>query len=179
MIAGLGRWLVLAMAGALLMGAAAPEAAVPPDPALALLDRLAGTWDSPGTFVDSAYSKAGTARATTTCAWSDDRFFLICQQSVVMNGKPAHDVAIYTYDPAAKTYRFYNVGVASSSGTPIGVTKDAITYSGSFTDGDKHVLTRTSNVWSSPQRYAWRSEYSLDGGTSWTLMASGIATRIR
>ena len=92
-----------------------------------------------------------------------------------MNGKPAHDVAIYTYDPAAKTYRFYNVGVASSSGTPIGVTKDAITYSGSFNDGDKHVLTRTLNLWSSPQRYAWRAEYSLDGGTS--LDADGLGDR--
>lgn len=179
MIAGIRRGLVLAAAVVLLMGATAPEPAATPDPALAQLDRLAGTWDSPGTFVNSAYSKAGIARATTTCGWSDDRIFLICQQSVVMNGKPGHDVAIYTYDPAAKTYRFYNIGVASSSGTPIGVTKDAITYSGSFNDGDKHVLTRTLNLWSSPQRYAWRAEYSLDGGTSWTLMGSGTATRIR
>ena len=58
-----------------------PETAATPDPALALLDRLAGTWDSPGTFVNSAYSKAGTARATTTCAWSDDRFLLICSKA--------------------------------------------------------------------------------------------------
>ncbi|MGB8518702.1 MAG: hypothetical protein WCD38_00895, partial [Candidatus Tumulicola sp.] len=64
--------------------------------ALDLLDKLAGTWQSSGTFVDSAYSKAGTATGTTTCAWSRDRYFLLCQQTVLINEKPDHGVAIYT-----------------------------------------------------------------------------------
>lgn len=74
--------------------------------ALDLLDKLVGTWQSSGTFVDSAYSKVGTATATTTCAWSADRYFLICQQSVMMGAKATHDVAIYTYDDAAHAYKF-------------------------------------------------------------------------
>jgi hypothetical protein len=58
------------LAGAILVLSTVAAGALDPS---AQLDRLVGTWDSPGTFVDSAYSKAGTAHATTTCAWSQDR----------------------------------------------------------------------------------------------------------
>jgi hypothetical protein len=43
------------------------------------LGRYLGTWTSPGTLYDTPYSKAGTATATTTCAWSQDHVFMICQ----------------------------------------------------------------------------------------------------
>ena len=146
---------------------------------LAQLDRFVGTWQSTGTFVASAYSKAGEATATTTCGWSTDRLFLICQQSVTLNGTPIHDVAIYTYDDATKTYHYYNVNVTRGDGAQIAVDGDTITYAGSFMDGSKRVLTRTLNVWVSPQRYTWRSEYSADDGKSWTLTASGVSTLVR
>jgi hypothetical protein len=141
------------------------------------LDRLIGTWQSTGTFVDSAYSKAGPASAKTTCAWSGDGFFLICQQDVVMSGTPEHNVAIYTYDAAAQKYHFYNVGISRANSTDITVSDTAITYSQGFTDGAKHVLTRTLNVWDSPASYSWRAEYSFDGGAHWTLIGSGKTTR--
>jgi Protein of unknown function (DUF1579) len=164
-----------ALVAAALANSAAAQAQQ--DPAYAQLDRLLGSWRSPGTFVDSAYSKAATADATTTCAWSDGRFYLICQQTVVMGGKTTHGIAIYTYDPDTKKYRFYNVDVARANGTDISVTPTSITYSGEFTDEGKHVLTRTLNVWETPQRYTWRSEYSLDEGKTWVLMGSGVSTR--
>ncbi|MBV8117617.1 MAG: hypothetical protein JOY69_11280 [Candidatus Eremiobacteraeota bacterium] len=145
---------------------------------LGQLDRLVGTWQGSGAFVDSAYSKAGSAQAMTTCAWSTDRLFLICQQSVSLSGKSDDDVAIYTYDSAAAKYHFYNVGVARFGNTDIRVRGNTIEYDGSFTDGAKHVLTRTLNVWESPQRYSWRAEYSVDGGAHWTLMGSGASTRV-
>lgn len=157
---------------------ASAQGTVVPDPALGQLDRLVGTWDAPGTFVDSAYSKAGTARATTTCAWSGDHVFLICQQQVTTQAGTDDDVALYTYDPAGKTFRFYHVSRTSTSGSTIAVTPSEIVYSGSFADGDKQVTTRTLNVWQSPQHYTWRAEYSLDGGKSWVLMGSGSATRV-
>ena len=171
--------LTLAFSAALGAGVpAAAQTATQHDPALAQLDRLAGTWDAPGTFVDSAYSKAGTAHATTTCAWSDDRVFLICQQRVTTQAGTDDDVALYTYDPAGKAYRFYHVSRTATSGSTIAVTPNEIVYSGSFTDGGKQVTTRTLNVWQSPQRYSWRAEYSLDGGKTWVLMGSGSATRL-
>ena len=57
------------------------------------------------------------------------------------------------------------------------VTPTSITYAGEFTDEGKHVLTRTLNLWENPQRYTWRSEYSLDEGKTWVLMGSGVSTR--
>lgn len=141
------------------------------------LGRLVGTWDGPGRFVDTAYSHAGTASAVTTCAWSNDHVFVICQQRVVLNGKTTSDVAVYTYDAAAKTYHFYTIGVASANGTKLNVDANTMTYTDTFTDGTKRVATRTLNIWENPARYAWRSEFSLDGGTTWTLMGSGTASK--
>ncbi|MGA8534500.1 MAG: DUF1579 family protein [Candidatus Tumulicola sp.] len=158
---------------------AAGAATPPPAGGLAELNRLVGTWQSSGTFVDSAYGKAGSANATTTCAWSGDGLFLICQQRVVMNGKPDDGVAIYSYDASTQKYHFYNVGVARANGTEIAVSRNTITYSDSFVDAGKHASTRTLNVWDSPQRYHWRTEYSLDGGAHWNLIGSGTSTRIK
>jgi hypothetical protein len=147
-----------------------------PQGGIAQLDRLAGTWKSNGTFVDTAYSKAGTATASTTCAWTGDHLFLLCQQSVEMGGKANHDVAIYTYDEATNTYHFYNVGVEQMRTAQLSVDATSMTYGGSFDDGSKHVLTRTLNVWQSPKAYTWRAEYSLDNGATWTQMGSGAST---
>ncbi len=171
--AALAMTVVTACAVALCAGVAKAADSVARPGALDLLDKLAGTWQSSGTFVDSAYSKAGTATGTTTCAWSRDRYFLLCQQTVLMNGKPDHGVAIYTYDDATSAYKFYNVGINRMGSTGMSVDAKSITYDGSFDDAAKHVLTRTTNVWESPRAYAWRAEYSLDAGKTWVLMGAG------
>lgn len=176
--------LASAMAGALWFAAGAPAAAADAEPspsdaaALAQLDRLVGTWDSPGSFVHTAYSEPFAARARTTCSWSEDRVFLMCRQSVTTDKADQHDVAIYTYDPASKNYRFYTVSRTAANGATIVVTPTEISYPARFTDAGKTVMQRTVNAWQSPVRYTWRSEYSLDGGKTWVLMGSGIATRV-
>lgn len=168
----------LALCAALQAGGGVRAATGDRPDALDAFDKLLGTWQSTGTFVESAYSQAGSSTARTTCVWSSDRLFLICQQNVVLGGAPSHDVAIYTYDDAKRAYRFYNVGVNRSGGTELKVDAASITYDGSFDDGGRHVLTRTTNVWESPKAYAWRAEYSLDGGAHWTLMGSGRSVQV-
>ncbi|HET6275950.1 MAG TPA: hypothetical protein VFE16_08500 [Candidatus Cybelea sp.] len=137
------------------------------------LNRLVGTWQSTGTFVDTPYQKAGTATATTTCAWSNDHGFMICQQSVMMNGTPDSDLGIYTYDPTANVYRFDNVHASRTTSSTILVDDKSITYPFSFTDNGKSVVIRTLNVWQSASAYTWRTEFSTDNGATWTLMGSG------
>ncbi|MBV9719408.1 MAG: hypothetical protein JOZ77_08810 [Candidatus Eremiobacteraeota bacterium] len=141
------------------------------------LDRFAGTWQSEGTFLDTPYSDPGSTSATTVCAWSVDRTFMICQQRVLLNGKPDADVAVYTYDPTQSAYRFYNVRPAQSTSATITIDGNRIVYPFSFTDHGKNVTIRTLNVWENANTYKWRTEYSTDGGAHWTLMASGISRK--
>ena len=153
-------------------------AALPiPVPAAPLdeLNRFVGTWQSQGTFVDTPYQKAGSATATTTCAWSNDGAFMICQQSASMNGTHDNDLGIYTYDSAAGAYRFFNVHASRTTSSTITVAGNTITYPFTFDDNGKTVTIRTLNVWDDPKSYRWRTEYSTDGGTTWTLMGSGTS----
>jgi hypothetical protein len=141
------------------------------------LDRFAGTWQTQGTFLDTPYSKAGSASGLARCAWSSDRLFMICQQTVTLNGKTDHDVTIYAYDDAAQQYTFHNVHAANATTATITIDGDTVTYPFSYKDGDTTVSIRTLNIWKNPYAYAWRTEYSTDGGTTWTPMASGTSTK--
>lgn len=142
------------------------------------LDRFSGTWHGQGTFVETPYSPAGTSSATTICAWAADHLFMICQQSVMMAGKRDDDVAIYSYDDDAAAYRFFNIRPGRITSTTITVNGDTVTYPFKFTDKGKNVTIRTLNVWKTPDLYTWRTEYSTNDGTTWTLMASGTSQRI-
>src|SRR5579871_3743796 len=103
------------------------------------LDRFSGTWHGQGTFVETPYSTAGTSSATTICAWAADHLFMICSQSVTMNGKRDDDVAIYSYDDAAGAYNFFNIRPARITSTTIAIDGNTVTYPFSFTDKGKKV----------------------------------------
>ncbi|HLX26469.1 MAG TPA: hypothetical protein VKR05_05705 [Candidatus Cybelea sp.] len=142
------------------------------------LDRFSGTWHSQGTFNETPYSTAGTSSATTICNWSADHLFMICPQSVTLAGKRDDDVAIYSYDDAAGAYRFFNVRPGRITSTTITVNGNTVTYPFTFTDTGKNVTIRTLNVWKTADLYTWRTEYTIDGGATWTLMASGTSQKI-
>jgi hypothetical protein len=141
------------------------------------LNRLAGTWQSQGTFVETPYSSAGPASGTAVCAWSNDRVFMICQQSATLAGKRDDNVAIYSYDDSAAVYRFYNVHSDHMTSSAITVDAHTITYPFSFSNGGQSVNIRTINEWTTPNSYNWRTEYSIDAGSTWMPMASGTSQR--
>src|SRR5215471_1102230 len=70
---------------------------------------VGGKWLGSGQFVDSAYSKANTATATTKCAWSPDHIFVVCDQDIVFGGQPMRDLSIYTFVPKNGRYYFYGI----------------------------------------------------------------------
>lgn len=43
---------------------------------------VGGRWVGDGHLLDSDYSKAGKATGVSTCAWSPDRIFVVCDQDV-------------------------------------------------------------------------------------------------
>ena len=141
------------------------------------LGRFEGTWKSQGTFVKTPYSDPGSSSASTTCTWSGDRLFMLCQQVVSMAGQRDDDLGIYTYDETADSYRFFNIHPAHVTTTLITVYGDTITYPFSFTDKGKNVTIRTLNVWKKASFYTWRTDYTTDGGKTWTPMASGTSQR--
>lgn len=142
------------------------------------LDRFSGTWHNQGTFVETPYSTAGTSSATTICSWSADHLFMICPQSVMMAGKRDDDVAIYSYDEAAGAYRFFNIRPGRIASATITVSGNTVTVPFTFTDKGKNVTIRTLNVWKTADLYTWRTEYTTNGGATWTLMASGTSQKI-
>jgi hypothetical protein len=142
---------------------------------------VGGKWVGSGQFVDSDYSKATKASGTTTCAWSPDHIFVICDQDIMFGGTPMRDLSIYAFD--AKTGRFYFYGVSLGQEKPRSTALD-ITENGdrwiyvSTPDiKDKPVQFRTTNQFHGNDQVEWWSEYSVDGGKTWTKTGEGKETR--
>ncbi len=52
-----------------------------------VLDRwVGGKWTSDAHFCETEFSKASTGSSVTTCAWSPDHIFVVCDQDVTDNG---------------------------------------------------------------------------------------------
>jgi hypothetical protein len=140
------------------------------------LQPLEGNWESSATATNTAYSKAGSTTATTSCAWSVARDYLICQQNVTSAGQVTHDVAVYTYDAASAKYHFYAIRSNGISDVGIAVDTTGIMYTNAFTDAGKTVTVRTMNVWDDPDHYRFWTEYTSDG-VHWVRMLTGTAHR--
>jgi len=142
---------------------------------------VGGKWTSSGQFVDSDYSKANSATATTQCSWSPDHLFVICNQDVNFGGSPMHDLSIYTFD--SKTARFYFYGIslgnekARSPALDISENGNRWTYTSSADIKGKTVQFRTTNQFHGADHVEWWSEYSTDGGKTWTKTGEGKESR--
>ena len=147
-----------------------------------VLDRwVGGKWVGSGQFLDSDYSKANKASATTTCAWSPDHIFVICDQDVNFGGTAMRDLSIYSFD--AKSGRFYFYGVslgtekARNPALEISENGDRWTYLNTADIKGKSVQFRTTNQFHGPDYVEWWSEYSADGGKTWTRTGEGKESR--
>ncbi len=142
---------------------------------------VGGKWMSSGQFVDSAYSKANTASATTKCAWSPDHVFVICDQDIVFGGQSMHDLSIYTFAPKTGKYYFYGISVGEEKprATALEVVDNGNrwVYSGTNDIQGKSVQFRTTNQFHGNDSVEWWTEFSTDDGKTWTKTGSGKETR--
>jgi hypothetical protein len=142
---------------------------------------VGGKWVGDGQFVDSAYSKAAKVGGVTTCAWSPNHVFLVCDQDVTFAGTPMRDLSIYVFDPKANTFHFYQVTPegAQPHVTSLDISDDATKwiYLGSAEREGKKVLFRTTNQFHGNDQVDWWSEASGDDGKTWTKTASGTESR--
>jgi hypothetical protein len=151
-------------------------------PGADVLDRwVGGKWVGSGQFVDSDFSKANKSSATTTCVWSPDHIFVVCDQDINFGGTPMRDLSIYAF--ASKTNKFYFYGVSLGQEKPrstsLGISDNGNRWVYSSTDDikGKSVEFRTVNQFHGKDTVEWRSEFSTDGGKTWTKTGEGKETR--
>lgn len=150
-------------------------------PAGALNRWVGGKWVSSGQFVDSAYSHANKTSAVTKCAWSPDRIFVICDQDINFGGTPLRDLSIYTFAPKTNKFYFYGVSLGEEKprSTVLEITEngDHWVYSSTAEIDGKSVQFRTANQFHGADRVQWWTEFSTDGGKTWTKTGEGNETR--
>jgi len=142
---------------------------------------VGGKWVGNGQFVDSAFSKANTASATTRCVWSPDHVFVICDQDINFGGTPMRELSIYTFTP--KNGKFYFYGVSLGEETPrhtdldIKDNGDRWLYTSTNDIQGKSVEFRTTNHFLNNDTVEWWTEFSTDGGKTWTKTGGGKEVR--
>jgi hypothetical protein len=142
---------------------------------------VGGKWVSSGQFVDSDFSKANKASAVTKCAWSPDHVFVICDQDIIFGGTPMRELSIYTYAPKTGKYYFYGVSLGEEKprNTALDISDNGERWMYSSTNDiqGKPVQFRTTNQFHGNDAVEWWSEFSTDGGKSWTKTGEGKETR--
>ena len=142
---------------------------------------VGGKWVSNGQFVDSAFSKANTASATTKCVWSPDHIFVICDQDINFGGTPMRELSIYSF--AAKSSTFYFYGVSLGEETPrhtaleIKDNGERWLYTSTNEINGKSVQFRTTNQFHGNDTVEWLTEFSTDEGKTWTKTGEGKEIR--
>ena len=142
---------------------------------------VGGKWVGEGQFVDSAYSKANKASATTTCVWSPDHVFVTCDQDINFGGTPMRDLSVYSF--ASKTGKFYFYGISLGEETPrhtaldISDNGDRWLYTSTNDIQGKSVEFRTTNHFLNNDTVEWWTEFSTDGGKTWTKTGGGKEVR--
>jgi hypothetical protein len=142
---------------------------------------VGGKWPLEGKMLDTDYSKALTVTGVSNCGWSPDHVFMICDQSLLEDGKPTRELSVYTFDPDKQTFHFY--GLSPEGGRPhttdlsISADGNRWVYSGKSDIKGKTVEFRTINEWRGPDSIEWWSEYSNDDGQHWTKMGGGSEKR--
>ena len=142
---------------------------------------VGGKWPLDGKMLDTDYSKATTVTGVSTCGWSPDHVFMICDQSIMEDGKPSRGLSVYVFDNANSTFRFFGL---SPSGERPRTSDVTISADGSrweyFTKTEikgKPVQFRTINEFRNADHIDWWSDYSTDGGAHWVRMGGGSETR--
>jgi hypothetical protein len=171
------RWLfVIASAAALYAADATPGADV--------LNRwVGGKWVGSGQFVESGFSKANKSSAVTTCVWSPDHIFVICDQDINLGGTPMRDLSIYAFAPQTNKFHHYAVSLSQekprNSALDISENDDRWVYSSIDHIKGKSVAFRTVDQFRGADTVLWRSEFSTDGGRNWTKTGEGKESRQR
>ena len=154
----------------------AQSAEVLKEKGLRKLEVFAGTWKTQG---DPDSSKHTPVSALTTCRWSVNGKFLVCDQLVTADGAQTDNLSIYSYNPDMDVYTLSLVGVPGMDPFALQVSYrgDTLIYSSRHAEDGKTIYDRTLNIFASPSAYIYQQQSSGDG-LHWQTTASGRSIKI-
>jgi hypothetical protein len=157
--------------------AAPAKAGTSTPPALAVLTSLVGTWRVTGARKATAASPADAVSATSTCGWSPNGAFLVCDQ-IAANGTDV--ISVYSYTEADQRFHFQSL--SPHGGTiqhlDLSVTDRLLTYNGTFSNGAMQAHLRLTKTVTAPGAMHYKEEVSADGAT-WIPRGEGDETKVR
>ena len=140
---------------------------------------VGGSWPLEGKMLDTEHSKAATLTGSSSCAWSPEHVFVVCDEIVYVNGNPERNLGVYSFDKANDIYHY--VELTPQGTRPIVndlvISDDGKRWEYRGTSSAKGVRYRTVNLHQDADHIEWWSEYSTDEGQHWTRMGGGTETR--
>lgn len=140
------------------------------------LSVFVGTWQAHGNPDSTGKTPPS---AVTTCQWSANGQYLVCDQLVTNEGKQTNNLSIYSYKPDDDSYTLSLVGIPGMDpfNVPVTYKGDEFIYSGEYTVEGKKTFTRTLNIFSSATEYIYKVQSSADG-INWTTHAEGQSHKV-
>ena len=158
---------------------AGPAASGTVDP----LDRMnvwEGRWNEVVETKESPIAHARSTKSHTTCGWSADHGFMVCEYLSEASDAADH-LSIFTYNAAARTYKHLGISkdYKTLEETPVVIEADSWHYTYTLPGRDGQALDmRDSYQFVTPQKRLTRIEASTDGGRHWTLVSQSVAVKV-
>lgn len=156
----------------------APPQMPKPGPEHQRLAYFVGDWTQEGEMKASPFGPAGKVTGTDHNEWFPGNFFILMHSE--MKGPMGTDksLEIAGYNTEEKQYTFYSIdsmGIGDSAkGT---VDGDTWTWTGESKMGGKVIKSKFVIKEVSPTVYNYKFDMSTDGGSTWTNVMEGKATK--
>ncbi len=173
-----GMYLVFVAAGSF---ALASDNLAPPklSPEVSRMNVWVGRWESKTQVLNTPYSSAASVTSEMTCNWSPNHGFVLCDHLVHGPGGATNSLSVYTYDAAAKSYKFFGVDQDSSPReVPLEVKGNVWSFGTEVQNRDKTILFLTNDEFVSSTSMRFRTEFSDDNGRNWKELNQGELVKV-
>lgn len=147
----------------------------------AKLGAFLGQWESEGKTLETAYSHTKQTSSKTSCNWSGNGNFLICDQTNKgTDGATHNQLTIYAYNEkdGNYTYSSFQDPGAKPFTASLKIEGNTWTYTGgNFEQNGKKVRFQTINVFESSSVENFKIQYSENDGP-WVVTGEGTAHKV-
>ena len=148
-------------------------------PELSKMNVWVGTWESQTQVMTTPYSEAASVTSEMTCTWSPHHGFILCDHLMHGVNGLSNSLSVYTYDEAAKTYKFFGVEKDESPReVPMQVRGNVWTFGTEVQSQDKTIMFLTNDEFLSDKVMHFQTEFSEDNGRNWKELNKGELTKI-